>query len=539
MPPLAAPPAPANAPPARPRPAPSIAALMLRAFSLPLLLLIGVAAAVIAGVEQNARSAALVTAAQTRLTLIEAIAEDVSELENGQRGFVITGDETFLQPYERGRLALEDDLRELEARSVTDLQRRNIGRIRALTRAWNERAGQPEIAARRSSLEGAAALVEGSDGRRLLEEARSVLGEMRTNENARLRAAVAASTATLSRVQLLTVAGLLLSTALLILAALRTAHTLSRSAAQLMVGAEAIAAGEYGARLPPLPLRELNELGGQFHRMADAVQSRERALEEAGQALRASNEELSRSNRELEQFAYVASHDLQEPLRTISSYTELLARRYHGQLDARADQYIGFTTAATARLKNLIQDLLAYSRVRQSQRPLTEVDTAALVEGVIQDLHAEVEASGATVERGPLPTVQANPDLLRHIFLNLLGNALKFRAEGRPPQVRVWAEPEVGRREDGGAAGWAFHVQDNGIGIEPQYFERIFGVFQRLHGMDEFPGSGIGLAVARTAAERHGGQFRVQSTPGAGSTFTFTLPPPTRPPPGPQETSPP
>jgi signal transduction histidine kinase len=528
-----------GSPPAPPDRSTSVAAFILRAFVLPLLLLIGVAAAVVAGVDRNARRAALVTASQARLTLIEATAQDVSALENGQRGFVITGDETFLQPYARGQVALEQHLRELEARSVSAQQRANIARVRALTQGWNVQSARPEIAARRGSLEQAAALVSGGSGKRTLDGVRNVLGVMRANENARLRAAVDASTATLNQVRLLTLAGLLLSAALLVLAALRTARTLSRSAEQLTAGARAIAAGEYGAALAPTPLRELNVLGRQFQQMGGAVHSRERALEEVTRALRTSNAELSRSNRELEQFAYVASHDLQEPLRTISSYTELLARRYGGRLDARADQYIAFTTAATARLKTLIQDLLAFSRVRQEGRPFSHVDTAALLGELLEDLRTRILEAGAEIDLGPLPTgpcptvgfptVWGSPELLRHLFLNLLTNALKFHQEGRPLRIRVWAERE--------GAGWAFHVQDNGIGIEDQYFERIFGVFQRLHSVEAFAGSGIGLAVARTAAERHGGSFRVQSTPGAGSTFTFTLPDPQPDsPPDPQET---
>ncbi|WP_034388981.1 CHASE3 domain-containing protein [Deinococcus sp. YIM 77859] len=496
----------------------SIAAFTLRAFLFPLLLLIGVAVAVVLGVQQNARSAELVSAAQMRLTLIQAVARDVSDLETGQRGFVITGQAAYLEPYRRGEEALARHLRELGTLSNTDPQRQSLERIRTLIGRWQEQAAKPEIAARRSSLEGAVLLVSDGTGKRILDEVRRVLDEMQTRENARLRAALTSSTAVLRAVQFFTVSGLLLSVTLLVLAALRTARTLTRTTSELREGARRIAAGEYGARLAVTPLRELNELSTQFHRMAEAVQQRERALEDTTRALKASNEDLARSNRELEQFAYVASHDLQEPLRTIGSYTELLARRYQGQLDERADQYIAFTISATQRLKNLIQDLLAYSRVRQTHRTFQEVDTAALVREIVQDLQTKLEQSGGKVDVCSLPVLWGSAELLRHVFLNLLTNAIKFHAEGRPPHVRVWAERRPGE--------WAFHVQDNGIGIESQYFERIFGVFQRLHGMDTYSGSGIGLAVARTAVQRHGGEMTLQSTPGQGSTFTFTIPDP-------------
>ncbi|GBF06234.1 sensor histidine kinase [Deinococcus aerius] len=503
----------------------TIAAFILRAFLFPLLLLGAVAVAVAAGVEQSARSAAQVTAAQARLTLIQAAARDVSDLENGQRGFVITGNPAFLQPYRQGGVNLERHLRELEARVGTDPGRGDLARVRTLTQSWYAQAARPEIAARRISLESAAALVSGGVGKRTLEEVREVLAHMQAGENLRLRAALENSTAVLHRVRLFTVAGLLASGGLLVFAALRVARTLSRTTRQLTEEARHIAAGDYSARLPRTPLRELGELSLQFHRMAEAVQQREEALRGATRALTASNADLARSNRELEQFAYVASHDLQEPLRTIASYTELLARRYGGQLDERADQYIHFTISAAQRLKALIQDLLAYSRVRQAQHTSREVNTAELVGTLVQDLAAKIGNAGARVEIGDLPTLRASPELLHHVFLNLLTNAVKFRAPDRPPHVRVWAERGPGE--------WRFHIRDNGIGIEEQYFERIFGVFQRLHPMDEYPGSGIGLALARTAAERQGGTITVQSTPGEGSTFTLTLP--DTPPPGAQE----
>jgi light-regulated signal transduction histidine kinase (bacteriophytochrome) len=296
---------------------------------------------------------------------------------------------------------------------------------------------------------------------------------------------------------------------LLLVTAWQVARTVTRMLNHLTEGARQIAAGRYDLRLPDSGVRELAGLGRQVDLMAAAVQRRE-------QELRVSNEKLGRSNRELEQFAYVASHDLQEPLRTIASYTELLARRYHGRLDERADQYIAFTTSATTRMKSLIQDLLAYSRVRQGGRAPTAVDTQEIVAGVVEDLAAQVSASGGRVVVGALPTVQGNADLLRQVFLNVIGNALKFRAEGRAPVVEVRAS----RR----GRGWIFSVQDNGIGIEPQYHDRIFGVFQRLHGQDEYDGSGIGLAVTRSAIEQHGGAVWVESRPGQGSTFHFSVP---------------
>ena len=501
---------------ARARPAPSLRQVLLRPFALPFALLLGVGSLVAYGVNQNDEALQQVLDAQTRLQLITDLSQQVSLMENGQRGFVITGQNDFLHPYEDGKLAFQADVFALHDLSVTAQQRTNLARVQAAVARWDEVAAQPEIGVRRDSLERAAARVGNGVGRTLLDDARRVLTIMATNETARLNAATDRSSVLLSRVRLVTVGGLLLSIALLLVTAYRVTRTVNRTVLELNGAAQAIAQGEYARRTPPMPVRELAQLGAQFDAMAAAVQDREAQLRATAEALQASNMHLERSNRELEQFAYVASHDLQEPLRTIGSYTELLARRYHGKLDDRADQYIAFTTSATLRMKTLIQDLLAYSRVRKAPRVMQDVNLADLTRDIVSDLAVQIEGLGAQVDVGPMPTVCSNPDLLRHALQNLIGNALKFQQPGVPPRVRVTAEREARR--------WVIHVQDNGIGIAPEYHERIFGVFQRLHGMDEYAGSGIGLAVTRSAAEQLGGDLWLDSTPGQGSTFHLALP---------------
>ncbi|ALW87918.1 sensor histidine kinase [Deinococcus actinosclerus] len=498
------------------RAAPSLRQVLLRPFALPFALLLGVGVLVAYGVNQNDQALNQVLDAQTRLQLITDLAQQVSTMENGQRGFVITGQDDFLQPYGDGKLAFQADVFALHDLSVTPLQRSNLGRVQAIVARWDEESAQPEIRVRRDSLERAAARVSNGVGRTLLNDARAVLDIMATNETVRLNTAADQSRTLLSRVRWVSAGGLLLSITLLILTAYRVTRTVSRTVLNLNGAAQAIAQGDYARRTPPMPVRELAQLGAQFDAMAGAVQEREGQLRATAEALQASNTHLERSNRELEQFAYVASHDLQEPLRTIGSYTELLARRYQGQLDDRADQYIAFTTSATLRMKTLIQDLLAYSRVRKAPRITQEVNLQGLARDIVTDLSVQIEGSGAQVDIGPLPTLRSNPDLLRHALQNLIGNALKFQRPGVPPRVRVSAEREAQR--------WVIHVQDNGIGIAPEYHERIFGVFQRLHGMDEYTGSGIGLAVTRSAAEQLGGDLWLDSTPGQGSTFHLALP---------------
>ncbi|GHF49665.1 sensor histidine kinase [Deinococcus metalli] len=482
--------------------------MLIRPLILPLLLMLGVGLAVLVGVNRGAQARALVTDSQTRLILISSLSGDVASMENGERGYVLTGDQDFLAPYAEGRLRFSAHTYALHDLSPPEQQAR-LAQVQALVTRWFQTAAEPEIHARRTSLTAAASLVDTGAGKAILDEARRALDDMQVEENTNLSAATASSQDTLNRVRLVTVGGLLLGVLLLLVTAWQVARTVTAMLNHLTEGARQIAAGRYDLRLPDSDVRELAELGRQVDVMAAAVQRREHEL-------RVSNEKLGRSNRELEQFAYVASHDLQEPLRTIASFTELLARRYHGQLDERADQYIAFTTSATTRMKNLIQDLLSYSRVRQGGRSPTTLDMQDLVGSVVDDLAAQVAAVGGRVVLEPLPTVQGNAELLRQVFLNLIGNALKFRAEDRAPVVQVSAARQ-GR-------GWVFSVQDNGIGIEPQYHERIFGVFQRLHGQDEYDGSGIGLAVARSAVEQHGGAVWVESRPGQGSTFRFSVP---------------
>ena len=233
-------------------------------------------------------------------------------------------------------------------------------------------------------------------------------------------------------------------------------------------------------------------------------------------ALREAHEELKRSNAELEQFAYVASHDLQEPLRMVSSYTQLLMRRYGDKLDGDAKDFTAFIVDGATRMKQLIEDLLAYSRVGTRDKNFKPVDAESSLKRALTNLRAAIQDSGATVTQDKLPTIHCDEVQLAQLFQNLIGNALKFRKPDVAPAVHV------GAAEQG--AEWEFMVRDNGIGIEPQYFERIFMVFQRLHDKGEYPGTGIGLAIVKKVVERHGGRIWVQSQPGAGTTFHFTMP---------------
>lgn len=231
--------------------------------------------------------------------------------------------------------------------------------------------------------------------------------------------------------------------------------------------------------------------------------------------LRMSAQELGRSNLDLEQFAYVASHDLQEPLRAVAGCIQVLKKRYQGQLDARADELIAHTVEGVSRMHQLIDDLLSYSRVGTRGKAFASSDSHASLMRALANLEAAVAESGAIITHDRMPTVQADAAQLTQLFQNFISNAIKFRGP-QPPRIHVAAVRGEGE--------WIFSVKDSGLGIEPEYFERIFVIFQRLHTRAEYPGTGIGLAICKKIVERHRGRIFLESTPGLGSTFSFTIP---------------
>jgi PAS domain S-box-containing protein len=226
--------------------------------------------------------------------------------------------------------------------------------------------------------------------------------------------------------------------------------------------------------------------------------------------------EFKRSNEELQRFAYVISHDLQEPLRMVASYTTLLGRQYKGRLDAQADEFISFAVDGAKRMQRMIADLLEYSRIHTSTAELEELPLDVAVDQALENLQLTIEENGAVITRDPMPQVRGDQVQLMRLFQNLIGNALKYRADGRAPHIHIGCR--------GVDDHWELWVSDNGIGIEPEYFQRIFEVFQRLHGREKYSGNGIGLAICRRIVERHGGRIWVESAPEKGSTFSFTLP---------------
>jgi light-regulated signal transduction histidine kinase (bacteriophytochrome) len=238
-------------------------------------------------------------------------------------------------------------------------------------------------------------------------------------------------------------------------------------------------------------------------------------VEIANQQLNRAIEELARSNRDLEEFAYVASHDLQEPLRKIANFSEMLAHKYRGHLDEQGDRYFGYISDGAKRMQALINDLLAYSRISSADFQLMEASLEDVLQAALTDLQTLIRENKAEISHDTLPSLKVNPIQLRRLFQNLINNGIKFH-DVHPPRIHISARQDPGE--------WVISVRDNGIGFDPQYAKQIFKVFKRLHAKEVYPGTGIGLAICKKIVERHGGSIWAESGPGRGSTFYFTIP---------------
>lgn len=294
---------------------------------------------------------------------------------------------------------------------------------------------------------------------------------------------------------------------------LRLSHHVEQPVQHVLRGVQRLKYGDYNYQIDITHMRsapiELLQLCEAFNQMSQNIQGHEREL-------KLQKEELALSNAELEQFAYVASHDLQEPLRMVASYVQLLAKRYKGQLDQDADDFIHYAVDGSQRMQNLINDLLAFSRVTTKGKELKSIDLEVVLQHVLANLQTAIQESEALVTHDPLPTLLADPTQMAQLLQNLIGNALKFRDVDRKPIIHVGLEE---RDEE-----WLFSVRDNGIGFDPKYRDRIFLIFQRLHNKSKYPGTGIGLSICKKIIEQHGGKIWVKSKVGQSTTFYFTLP---------------
>jgi signal transduction histidine kinase len=426
--------------------------------------------------------------------------------ESGIRGYLLTGRDAFLEPWTNGRheqLAARAALGRFATGAEVGQLRRDLHDVDSAISDWLRGYARPVISSVRTGDSRRIDTASLALGKVTFDRVRAALGTAQIN----LRTARASARVSLDHAATTVLVIFVAFGVALLLAVITATVTLQRVAIrplhQLVGRVRRVARGEFHQTVEVNAATEIVRLARDIDSM------RRRIVAEA--------EDLQRSNAELEQFAYVASHDLQEPLRKVASFCQLLQSRYGGQLDERADQYIGFAVDGAKRMQDLINDLLAFSRVGRVGSQLTTVDLDAIVRAAQDNLAARIEESGASVEIGPLPTVQGDPGLLTLVFQNLIGNAIKFRGEA-PPQVRIEASP------DGVPDRWEVRVSDNGIGIDPEYGERIFVIFQRLHSRATYDGTGIGLAMCRKIVEHHGGRIWLAERDEPGSTFCFTLP---------------
>jgi signal transduction histidine kinase len=430
------------------------------------------------------------------------------DLETGVRGLIITGQRNFLDPYTQAHRHLPGvmaDLQRLVAENPAQLRRarRISAGIRTYERRWSdplavEAARHPDVARVR---------LETGIGKVLVDQLRSEFAAFNAVESDLSAERDANASDSAHRAILFAGGAIALTIALVLLAALYMGRAVVVPARQVATAARRVAGGDLTARVESTRRDELGDLARSFDAMAEALQESRAELEER-------NADLERSNAELEQFASVASHDLSEPLRGIAGFAELLERRHGPDLDPQARDWVRRIRDGTERMRVLIDDLLAYARAG-NERERVPVDVGKVVERVRGLLGASIESRGGRLVAGALPVVWSSEGDLLQIFQNLVGNAVKFSGE-TPPVVEVQAERERGA--------WRFAVADNGIGIEPQHASRVFGMFERLHPNERYPGTGMGLAITERIVTRHGGRIWVESAPGRGSTFNFTIP---------------
>jgi signal transduction histidine kinase len=438
--------------------------------------------------------------------------------ETGVRGYALSADKSFLAPYSEGVAAEQAAIENL--RQVTDqlpgATSADLGSVIARAQYWRAHYAEPTIS--RVGRTGKPVVSPDiTTGKADFDALRAKVAVLEADIAGARSHAVAtlndASTA-LDAVFIAVAIGLAVIVVLLALGlrarAIRPLHALAAQARR-------VADGDFTREVSVRGPREVTDLAADVNTMRERILHELSATRAANAVLQAHAEELQRSNAELEQFAYVASHDLQEPLRKVASFSQLLQRRYAGKLDARADQYIEFAVDGARRMQALINDLLAYSRVGRSAREPALVSSDTALAQARANLATSIEESGATVETGHLPLVLAELSLLTAVFQNLLSNALKFSG-GKPPRVVITA-----RRDE---PFWLFSFSDNGIGIEPEYAERIFVIFQRLHERTAYAGTGIGLAMTRKIIEYFGGRIWLDANSSCGARFFFTLPMP-------------
>ncbi|WP_407642926.1 sensor histidine kinase [Actinacidiphila yanglinensis] len=452
---------------------------------------------------------ALVAAAQLEDTLVSQ--------ETGVRGYGITGQRSFLQPYTDGLAGQRKDTAALRAllghdtRAVHDLDA-----LLSRTEVWQARIARP-IAAAPPGAPVALATQRADEGKGEFDAVRGAANQLeRTLNQRRDKARSDLRRADAERDWIFgVIAAVITALTVLIFAGLRRGVT--RPLDLLSGDVRKVAEGDFGHRVTASGPADIRALAADVESMRERLVDALAFSDSVRGQLDEQAADLRRSNAELEQFAYVASHDLQEPLRKVASFCQLLQRRYAAQLDDRAGQYIEYAVDGANRMQTLINDLLAFSRVGRVHADSAAVDLEALYTRTAESLSLAVEESGAELTHDPLPVVSGDATQLGMLLQNLLSNAVKFRAPERPPRIHLSVAPDGDDR-------WTFAVTDNGIGIAPEFAERVFVIFQRLHTRDAYPGNGIGLALCKKIVDFHGGAVSVDADHAPGTRIVFTLP---------------
>ncbi|MCM6774167.1 CHASE3 domain-containing protein [Nocardia sp. CDC159] len=445
--------------------------------------------------------------------------------ETGVRGYAITADPDFLRPYTDGRqLEQQAAVRLRELLSDRPELLADLDAVEQAAERWRRGYAEPLTSIQAPAQARIAGTATADRGKNIFDEVRAQFGP----QNDGLSAALAADNDALNHARTVRNAVLIGLLVIFLLAGVTFTVLVRRLVARplrsLADSSLRVAGGEFDHRITPHGPADLAAVAEAVEDMRQRIVSRldssraqEAVLQEQRDVLDAQAVELRRSNAELEQFAYVASHDLQEPLRKVASFCQLLEKRYGDQLDERGKQYIDFAVDGAKRMQVLINDLLTFSRVGRitgDSKPVTLTDP---LEKALNNLSVAIEDTGARVERpDELPEIIGEPVLLTMLWQNLIGNAIKFRRPDQPPEIRLTCDPDP-------EGGWLFTLSDNGIGIAPEFAEKVFVIFQRLHTRDEYSGTGIGLAVCKKIVEFHGGRIWIDTDYTEGTRFCFTL----------------